>query len=282
MTSISDKVILVTVEFRGCTGNKVDKAISNEVAENKSANQKELGNFTKKLFGKFPELEQINKFDAMQRKEIEKMTVPFSRNQHLLPSEKLMDYYRLISDIKTNREKLVKNMVDAIPGRIEAIKQSQGTAFDEGMLPTAEQMASRFSIDHFESMLPEKSNFEKLIGVDELIEDLQEEFDSKMENKIGQIESHLKGLLKERLEAVRERLYNHSSDSRKVQQRVIDRTVELAKRVKELNVTNLEDIEELSNDTINLLANLSSDVVSTVDSVRDETVKSLDLIIGKL
>lgn len=282
MTSISDKVILVTVEFKGTTGNKVDRNISQEVAETKSANQKELGNFTKKLFGKFPELEQINKFDALQRKEIEKMTVPFSRNQHLLPSEKLMEYYALLRDIKTNRAKLVQNMVDAIPDRIEAIKSGQGTGFDASMLPTPEDMASRFSIDHFESMLPEKSNFEKLIGVEDLINELQEEFDQKMEDKMSHIETYLKGMLRERLETVRTRLYNHNSDSRKIQQRVIDRTVELANRVKQLNVTSVESVNENADSTIELLDGLNSDVLSTIESIRSETIQSLDLIIAKL
>lgn len=282
MTSISDKVILVTVELKGTTGSKVDKNISKEVADSKSANQKELGNFTKKLFGKFPELEQINKYDATQRKNLEKMTVPFARNQHLLPSEKLMEYYALLKDIKTNRAKLVKNMMDAIPQRIEAIKQSQGTGFDESMLPSPEEMGAKFYVEHFENMLPEKSSFEKLIGVEDIISELQDEFDSKMKTKMDKIESHLNNLLKERLETLRARLYNHTEDSRKIQQRMIDGTIEVAQRTKDLNVTSVESINENADDVMNLLKNLSIDVLSTVSTIRTETIQALDNIISKL
>lgn len=282
MASISDKVILVTLELKGTTGSKVDKNISKEVADSKSAVQKELGNFTKKLFGKFPELEIINKYDAAQRKNLERMTLPFARSQHLLPSDKLMEYYSFIKDVKTNRAKLVKNMVDAIPGRIEAIKQSQADGFDESMIPTPEEMGAKFYVEHFESILPEKSNFEKLLGVDELLSELQEEFDSKMEGKLGQIEDYLKNLLKERLETLRERLYKHDKDSRKIQQRMIDGTIETAQRVKDLNVTAIESINEQCNDVVTLLSGLSSDIISNVDSIRQETIQSLDSVISKL
>jgi len=99
---------------------------------------------------------------------------------------------------------------------------------------------------------------------------------------MNQIEGYLNNMLKERLETLRTRLYNHTAESRKIQQRMINGTVDVAQRVKELNVAAVESINENADSAIELLDGLNSDVLSTIETVRNETIQAMDVIIARL
>lgn len=151
--SLTASYMLVEVEIRSYSGNRIDRAVSEEVINNKGA-QRDAGKFVKYLFaGADHELKAVQAQGARIRQYIYDNSLPWSNNSdgikrgaRLIPATQAIEFLGEISKIKKEYDAAVLQLQSVWDARITEACTRLGSMADKAEYPMSDQVPSLFGV----------------------------------------------------------------------------------------------------------------------------------------
>ena len=129
--SIQSSAMIVEFSASVWTGRKKDKSASAQITmQNNAASG--TANVSKKLLGDCAELDAIQKFVAIVRKQHYALTMPWSDlGQRLVPTAMFFDYQNQMSVFEKEFDRLVQAFIDVYDWEIIQSRAKLGTLFND-------------------------------------------------------------------------------------------------------------------------------------------------------
>ncbi len=158
MTQLAHKALLVHLHISQWTARKLDRKISNEVAQAHGATGK-VGNFNKELIAR-KQLNAIQLAASQARTFHYAYTLPWSdTGERILPAELHLDYAKQIRDFRSQFREHVETFVAAYPDLVEDARKRLNGMFNEDDYPPLHQVRTKFGIQLDYSPVPQASDF---------------------------------------------------------------------------------------------------------------------------
>ena len=176
------------------TGRKLDRSVTDEVTESKSAS-KSAGRFNKNLFAGRSELTDIQAVVGAARTYVYANTAPWSDSgQRWIPTARLLKLDQRLADYKAEFDDKVDAFVALYPTLITAQAMSLGTMFNRNDFPQAAEIRHRFAFNYDFLPVPSVRDFRI-----DIANDAQEELRSRLEGALESRVSRAVGDVQERL-----------------------------------------------------------------------------------
>ena len=177
--SLSEKALLLTVDFSIPSGRKVDKQVSNDIADqyNIEGGRRSSGNFNKITI----DSKYLKEPQNIKRKVIhafESMTLPWINNDikvNLLPNTRLLEFSKVWRESKTEmnqylwnlRNGLYDEMMQESRDRLNGQSSEEGGLFNKWDYPPVEDFASKFKMEYYVRPVPDADNLDLRVSVGE-------------------------------------------------------------------------------------------------------------------
>jgi len=285
--TLQTKAVLLHATFSIPSGRKVDKAISDKVADDYSVSggRAQSGNFNKIAIA----ISYLRPFMDVKRtveREIESMTLPYlheNDKMYILPNGKIMDFAKVwrkaASDWGSNINELrfgkYKEAIDEARKRLN----DQGGMFKETDYPDAEDFASKFKMEKFMRPIPDVHGMGFLTSLSQLeAEGIRKEMKESMEESMETAKECLFSRIYKQMDELRNIL---GGENPRIFEARMDGVKQLIESIEDLNFTDderLEDIRTIMRDELYLNADqLRGDGVR-----QDEAIASANKVIKKV
>ena len=251
--SLNTKAVLIKVDFSIPSGRKVDKAISNKVADdyNVSGGRASSGNFNKiaiaqKYFKPFVDIKRRVENSVRQN------TLPYlheSDNTFILPNSKIMDMTKIIRDAENEweieKDALVNGKYDEAMEEAKQRLNDSGGMFKYSDYPDVNQFVSKFKMGKFMRPIPDIHGLEFLTNVSELeAESIKKEVKQSMDDSL---QSSMQCLYDKIHTEMDELIDILSKDNPRIFKSRIDGLNQTIRMIRELNFTNDQVLEDVRN-----------------------------------
>ena len=251
--SLNSKAVLIKVDFSIPSGRKVDKAISNKVADdyNVSGGRASSGNFNKiaiaqKYFKPFVDIKR--RVDNAVRQN----TLPYLHEQdntYILPNSKIMEMTKIIRDAEKEweieKDSLVNGKYDEAMEEARQRLNDSGGMFKYSDYPDVNQFVSKFKMVKFMRPIPDIHGLEFLTNVSELeAESIKKEVKQSMDDSL---QSSMQCLYDKIHTEMDELIDILSKDNPRIFKSRIDGLNQTIRMIRELNFTNDQVLEDVRN-----------------------------------
>ena len=159
MLDLSSKVMLINLSISVFSGEKVDKAVSDDVAAQHNTTARDAGRFSKQIIGKHS-LEAIKGHAGAARLLHYQRTLPWSDlGGRLLSVAGYMDYCNAMRQVQAAFTHEVDRFIDAYPSLIEDARTRLNGMFNIDDYPAVSALRERFSFEVGASPLPSGKNW---------------------------------------------------------------------------------------------------------------------------
>ena len=217
--SLSDKALLLTVDFSIPSGRKVDKQVSNDIADkyNIEGGRRSSGNFNKITI----DSKYLKEPQNIKRKVInafDNMTLPWLNNGikvNLLPNTRLLEFSKVWREAKTEMNQYLCNlengwydeMMQESRDRLNGQSTEEGGLFSEWDYPPVEDFVSKFKMEQYVRPVPDADNLDLRVAVgdaeaERIKEDIKDSIEQQFEkstkylcNRIVENVEHMKKVL---------------------------------------------------------------------------------------
>lgn len=272
---ISDNVMVLNYRIGVWGAEKTDRQISNEVCESHQA-EPEAGKFVKNLLGgKCDELKAIKNAAQNARMTINKITLPYRDGSVMIPNTLLIETLQKISELENQFNSLVSEFVEMYPDIIERARTRTNNLFDPSQCPSQEQVRSKFTFDYSLEPLPQRNNFDSILGVEDMVERLKSDLDRRLNSVMEQATTELKNRLLERLV-----ITSQSIHSQKINRRIPKTNSEIVGLCRRLNITQNTDVISLC-DALDEVGN-RWEIIKVDLASQNDAVFNLNTLINQL
>ncbi len=283
--TLQSKAVLIKVDFSIPSGRKVDKDISNKVADdyNVSGGRRSSGNFNKiaisqKYFKPFIDIKR-HVDNTLKRN-----TLPYLHEHddtYLLPTTRIIEVSNVIREAekKWNSEKseLVNSKYDEAMEEAKQRLNETGGMFKASDYPSVSEFVNKFRMSKFIRPVPDVNHgLELLTNVSEIeSERIKKEVKQSMEESMEASKSCLYDKIRAEMHELHDIL---SKDSPRIRKTRIDGLTQTIRMIRELNFTNDPVLENARNYMVdNLILNEHTLRASTVAQA-DAMSAALDVL----
>ena len=272
--SLSEKALLLTVDFSIPSGRKVDKQVSNDIADqyNIEGGRRSSGNFNKITI----DSKYLKEPQNIKRKVIhafESMTLPWINNDikvNLLPNTRLLEFSKVWRESKTEmnqylwnlRNGLYDEMMQESRDRLNGQSSEEGGLFNKWDYPPVEDFASKFKMEYYVRPVPDADNLDLRVSVGE--------------SEAERIKTEIKESIEEQFEESRKALCDRIVDSVEHVKRV------LSSKNKNGNPTIHDTLMEKMEQLVNILPELNfaedQEIEDIRRRIRDELLEDVDVL----
>ena len=143
MDNLSERAMLVSLELSSWSGRCVDKAISESVILDHSA-EKDSGRFYKRLIAK-DKLKEIGSIHSEARKVFKEMTLAWDdRKYRLLSSDLFVELSNKLNDLKAEHDAAVSTFIINYEDYITESRQALNGMFDINDYPRTDELGDKF------------------------------------------------------------------------------------------------------------------------------------------
>ncbi len=140
---ITSKAMLVSLTIKTWSGSKIDKRVSQDVADQHGADR-DAGNYSKKLVAK-DALAEIKSISGEARSLNYQYTLPWSQDgARILPSAMHAKYSSEMREIQDRFEREVKSFLADYAYQIGIARNRLGTKFNEAASPSPQEIEGKF------------------------------------------------------------------------------------------------------------------------------------------
>ena len=290
--SLATSAVLVSVDVNVWSATKQDRDISNEVTNNKNADNS-AGRFVKNLLADNVQHKRVSNYRQTIYNWLKRSTYRWNNSQDLLPSMQLekfkteyqeheAEFYRLLDDFLSNYASIVSDM---------AFKQ--GDMFNRNDYPNVDEVKNKFGIRLFVSEVP-SHDFRCEVS-NAIADDLKQQYETQANEIVTGIISQQQERLIEVMESISHccgvqevTVANNSSPSgevktkkRKIYDTTIEKARELAGLYKEFNLVDDVRLRDASKKLEETLNGVSAELIRDSDAVRNKVKDDVDEILGK-
>ena len=272
--SLSDKALLLTVDFSIPSGRKVDKQVSNDIAHqyNIDGGRKSSGNFNKITI----DSKYLKEPQNIKRKVIhafEQMTLPWLNNDikvNLLPNTQFLAFSKVWRDSKREMDQYVwklenglyDEMMQESKERLSGQSSDDGGLFSEWDYPPVDDFVSKFKMEYYVRPVPDADNLDLRVAVGE--------------EEANRIKTEIKESIEEQFEKSRKALCDRIVDSVEHVKRV------LSSKNKNGNPTIHDTLMEKMEQLVNILPELNfaedQEIEDIRRRIRDELLEDVDVL----
>lgn len=282
---IDTSTMLVEFNASVYTGRKLDKTVTDEVTEGKSA-ARDSGRFNKNLFAGRSELADIQAVVGAARTYLYSNTAPWSDSgQRWLPTARLLKVDARLSEYKAEFDEKVEAFLSVYGSLITAQAMALGDMFKREDFPQAADIARRFDFRYHFLPVPSSSDFRVAIPADAQ-QELKDRLEAALESRVANAVSDVKERLVEHLKRMSDRLVTDvdpktgDPKNRKFHDTLVSSAFELCDLVGDFNVTGDPALADARQRLEAALTGTTAEVLRTDANVRHDVKKEVDSILN--
>ena len=272
MTNIQKSAVLVRLNISQWGGEKIDKAVSDEVATNKNAKDG-AGRYVKKLIVG-SQLKEISTLVGKARNVNKAQTLKYLEGRDLLPVTNFDGHSEIIGNYKSVFDGLVDEFLSDYEKHRDAQQLRLGDMFNQYDYPTVDELRDKFNFTISYEPLADGNQFDKMFGSEELEKQLIEQAEADMQSKIDEAMRDLWGRLIKRVKD-----FNHKMNKFEPAVKGVSRQVEGFKGSLVENIREICDVLPRLNVTGDAdLAKFASTVQAELSHYDVEDLKQDDVL----
>lgn len=268
--------------------SKTDREVSDEIIEQKRATTKKAGRFVKHLLaGDCPELKAMTNHVQDFRSWIRSVAFPASnmvRGSVIVPNGKILEIAQECRRFQVQFGNLVQVFLDRYEEIVENAKaQLVDLAADD--YPSKEAVRHKFDFKFWFSPIPESSDFANKLGITELEQMLQDQYDKQIETTFKDGEDRLREILKARLMKMHEALTNFTGNGKGSSTALNERAIEAAREefegVRSLNLRGSQDIRSWSSRALQIMSRQGREYRNSAP-LRHQTAEEIETLLADM
>jgi hypothetical protein len=278
--SITTRAVLFELNISQFTGRKIDRKTADEVTKGKSATRN-AASVAKYLFADVKELDEINKFTAMVRKEFYIRTLPWSDSgQRLVPMDMFFSLTEWFNGQEVEFNRLVEAFVDKYTTLISAQAFKLGALFDRSEYPDATSIRSKFRFNLVCSPVPEAGDFR--VDVEETIaKALAEKYESIYAERTAKATQDLWDRLYEQLRFISDKLSPNEDGTNKIfRDSMVSNAMDLCALLKDLNVLKDPELEKARKALEDTLLGVTPDELRKQNAIKHDVKAQIDSVLS--
>ena len=163
---LNEKAVLVSLNLKKWNPRKTDKKLVEEVATNYGVDSRVVSASKKLVALNESVFKRIETLDGKIRNKVfysvgqgcTGFCVPYDyKGLHLLPSELIKEFTEAFAELKDQRERLVKQVVDSWDEILEGAQEELKGLYDSSDYPSKEEIASRYECSWNQHHLPDEA-----------------------------------------------------------------------------------------------------------------------------
>jgi len=237
----SSKAVLVSLNVGIWTANKMDREVSDEIAENKKLKDKKMARVWKSLLPSSESFSRIRGVAAQARKFHYKNTFGWiQEGARILPTDNYLEYMDFMRATKVQFSRAVEAFLQEY-GQLQLIaKDALNSIYKESDYPSAEKLRSKFSLETFVAPIPAGSMFTAEIDSEES-ERIREDIEKSVQEAFRAANRDLWERLYATISTVQQRL----ADPKGVREASLASLREMLALLRRLNISGDERLEQL-------------------------------------
>jgi len=276
--SLSKSAVLVELNISSWSGRKLDRKVTQEVTQGKSASR-DAARVNKNLFAGSDRLERINNFVSSVRQEYYQMTLPWaSSGTRLLPFKEFFAF----KDWVGQKEQEYRTMTDTFLKEYSTLISAQafrlGTMFDSKEYPSAQELAGKFEFKHVIMPMPEAGDF-RIDAENELRSELEQQYAKAFASRTDEAMKDLWQRLYDTVVHLRDKC---AAEKTIFRESTMDNAVELCDLLTRLNVTNDPELEARRQELEKALGMIDTTALRGDPDVRQSTKAKMDEILNRM
>jgi len=276
--SLTSTAILVELNISSWSGRKLDRKVSQEVNQSKSANR-DASRVNKNLFAGSDRLEKINNFVSALRQEYYAMTLPWSTSgARILPFKQIFEFREWVSAKEQEFDDMVKLFLHEYSTLISAQAFRLGTMFDAREYPSAAELQGKFKFGYVLLPLPTSGDF-RIDTENEMRVELQTQYEKAFEERTNAAMQDLWDRLYTTVEHLRDKCAMEKTIFR---ESTLDNAMELCALLTRLNVTGDETLEARRKELEIALLGVNTEGLRKDEGVRNDTKTKMDALLSKM
>ena len=274
---LSEKVIAVHLSISVWTAKKIDRKISDEIADQKGVTRT-AGRYKKRLIPS-RYLGSLRAIARRARHFHRSKTLPWLQEEGvgLLPVEELMDYTAEVRKIQDEFFKHVTMFVDRYPAVYEECRNTMKGMFSPADYPSPDRLRQKFGFHTGLMKLPRSADLPDFLQ-DDTGAELRKQLENYVNTGVAQAMSHLWNLVKEGIENLSGML---SDPAGVVRKNTLANLKGICATVAKLNITNDPKLEEIRKDVLKLSKELDTEELAKSSLAKNQAVAQVDTLLEK-
>lgn len=169
MNDLASRALLVALNISQWAGRKLDKKVSDEVADAKGASRN-AGAYHKRLLPMNHDLEVVHKLTGTIRTEYYKLTLPWMEGLGIIKADAYLDFTQKFGALKVKWDEAVEKFLDTYELSIEDARHQLSELFREDDYPTVAAMRAKFSMELAFYPVPSVTDCQRTTLVSDLAE----------------------------------------------------------------------------------------------------------------
>lgn len=278
MSDLSTRALLVALNISQWAGRKLDKKVSDEVADAKGASRS-AGSYHKKLLPMNHALDVVHKLTGTIRTEYYKLTLPWMEGLGIIKADAYLDFTQKFAELKTKWDEAVEKFLTDYEESIEDAKHLLNGLFREEDYPPVDTMRSKFRMELAFYPVPSVMDCQRT----SLVGDLAEGWARDLAAQLAERERESMGKAWERVFSVVSRAHERlSSPDNIFRDTLIDNARELCALLPTLNITDDPQLEKMRQEIEGSLCAHAPDDLREDEGLRAEVSEKLKDIMDKM
>lgn len=284
---ITRAAMLVDLSIHSWGGQKIDREVSNEVADSKGATR-DAGRYQKQLVGK-EHLKPVEKLAGYARNRVHyRLTLPWSdTGARILPVELHDEYVTEVLKIKAEWENEIEHFLRKYPNIVEAARVRLNGMFREADYPTVEELKNTFEFRVKFRPIPKGEDFRVNLS-EEAAKAIRRDMESDVENAISEASADLVERVYDVVSNMAEGLDRYGTEIPGAKKKgsfkdtLIGNVREIARLLPKFNVTGDNRLNKLAKDIEDKLGRYDADDLKQDDVLRNQVSAEAKKIAGDL
>ena len=284
--SLNEKCMLASLDIGIPSGRKIDKDVSNKVAQEYGIDSRlECGNFNKIIIN----ARYLNNLQAVKRnatKVFEELTLPWVTGRvefRLMPNKRYLEWSSQYRKFKSDFEKEknfigieYESMIDEAKDRL----RQTGGLFRRSDYPSSERFLNKVRMEHHIRPVPDSHNLD--LRVADGYEEAQRIRDDVAESMRAELQRTNMAVYDRVYDAVAHMNSVLSNEKPKIHQTLTEKMKRLVDILPDLNLNDDENLEEIRQEIIKELLSTTAIGLRNSESKRKEVVEAGESIIKKM
>lgn len=282
MSALTRNHLLVELNMSVWTGMKQDVQITDEVLQQKNAENKKAGKFTKNLLAGSAKLKAVQSTASNARLWFYKSTLSWGDSgQRLLPYQQLFEFRQKLGEHREEFQKAVDEFLVEYPTVVETAAQALGDMFDLSEYPTPKQAAKKFSFGFVFTPVPEVGDF-RVSAAEEELASLRNEYDAVLNERMNIAMKEVWQRLYDVCKHMSDRLTPDADGKRKIiRDSMIEHANELLECLSGMNIMNDPNLKQAEKDLSNAIFAVDGNELRKNEVVREAVKNRVDELLGK-
>lgn len=278
--SLSSSAMLVEVNISVWTARKLDRTVTEELNNSKSASR-QASRVNKNLLAGTDHLEKIQQTASALRHWVISNTLPWSDSGvRILPTERYMAFANELATRTTEFDQQVQDFLTLYPTLISAQAFQLGNMFNRDEYPAVDDIKDRFGVRVSFMPIPEAGDFRVDVATEEL-DELRAKYEKDYTDRITAASDSLKQRMVEALTWLSDKM-DTTAGKKRLHGNALESFIEKMINVQELNITKDEVLNELAYKAARVANAVDIDDLRKDEHLRNDVKQKVDSILDSL